>query len=122
MHASTVILIAFLAPLLVFTPKLITAKRKGLSQYGALVAGHDRRFYKRWIEGNPDDNPLGSTDMSSLADLGASYQVIEEMRAIPFKLKNAVFLVAPAVLPMLPLLLTTFSPKEIMEVLKGMVL
>jgi hypothetical protein len=118
-----VILMAFIAPLLVFTPKLIEAKRKGLALYGELVARHDREFHKRWIDGDPDEHdPLGSTDMSSLADLGASYAVVEEMRVVPFKLNNAIFLVVPALAPILLLLLTTFSPKEILEVLKGIVL
>ena len=118
-----VILVAFLAPLLVFTPKLLAAKRRGLLEYGALTAWHNRGFRQRWIgseEANRD--PLGAPDMSSLADLGASYSVVEGMRVVPFGLSTVIFLAAPALIPMLPLLLTTFSPAEILEVIKGIVL
>jgi hypothetical protein len=118
-----VILVAFLAPLLIFTPKLTAAKRKGLLQYGALTARHNKRFQKRWIGSDQtDQDPLGAPDMSSLADLGASYSVVEEMRVVPFGLNTVIFLVGPALVPMLPLLLTTFSPAEILEVLKGIAL
>jgi hypothetical protein len=76
-----VILVAFLAPLLIFTPKLTAAKRKGLLEYGALTARHNKRFYKRWMGSDQTDQDLlGSPDMSSLADLGASYSVVEKMR------------------------------------------
>jgi hypothetical protein len=118
-----VMLVAFLAPLLVFTPKLTAAKRKGLLEYGALTARHNKRFRQRWIGSDlTDQDPLGAPDMSSLADLGASYSVVEEMRVVPFGLSTVIFLVGPALVPMLPLLLTTFSPAEILEVLKGIVL
>ena len=118
-----VILVAFLAPLLVFTPKLTAAKRKGLLQWGVLTARHNKRFRQRWIGTDQrDQDPLGAPDMSSLADLGASYSVVAEMRIVPFGLNTVMFLVGPALVPMLPLLLTTFSPTEILEVLKGVVL
>ena len=119
-----VILVGFLAPLLVFTPKLTASKRKELLEYGALTARHNKSFRHRWIGSDQTDqkDPLGAPDMSSLADLGASYSVVEEMRVVPFGLNTVIFLVAPALIPMLPLLLTTFSPNEMLEVLKGIVL
>jgi hypothetical protein len=118
-----VILVAFLAPLLVFTPKLTAAKRKGLLEWEGLTARHNKAFRQRWISSDQTDQvPLGASDVSSLADLGASYSVVEEMRVVPFSLNAAIFLVASALIPMLPLLLTTFSPAEILEVLKGILL
>jgi hypothetical protein len=60
-----VILVAFLAPLLVFTPKLTAAKRKGLLEWGVLTARHNKGFRQRWIGSEQtDQDPLGAPDMS----------------------------------------------------------
>jgi len=56
--------------------------------------------------------PLGTSDIQSLADIGNSYALVREMRAVPFGLEDISRLAAVTAAPLLPLLLTIFSPEE----------
>lgn len=98
-------------PLCVFTIPLMLAKRRGRGEYGLLVAQHAQAFDRKWIHGErPTDAPmLGSADMSSLADLSASYEIVQETRLVPFGLKLPVELAIITALPLLPLAFTIVS-------------
>jgi hypothetical protein len=85
------LVLAILGPPLMFTPQMARAKRKGLA---------DR-------------------DIQSLADLGNSYAMVRDMRSVPFGLQDISRLAAATAAPLLPLLLTIFTPEElIMRVVK----
>jgi hypothetical protein len=62
--------------------------------------------------GRPAD---GSADIQSLADLRNGYQVVEGMRLTPFGRKTVTSLAATMLLPVAPLLLTTFSVEPLLE-------
>ena len=64
-------------------------------------------FDQKWLrrKGN-GEQLLGSGDIQSLADLGNSYAVVREMRAVPFSTEDVLWLLVVSVVPMLPLLLT----------------
>jgi len=114
-------LILFLGPLLVFTPLLQKAKRRGLLDYGVLAARYTQSFDNKWVKGNVSEGEplLGSSDIQSLADLSNSYQIVRNMRIVPFNRDNIIFIVAASVIPMLPLILTVISLEEILlKVLK----
>lgn len=109
--------IAVLVPLCVFVPKLMRAKRKGLALYGILASRYVEEFHEKWI-GN--DNPnneslLGSGDIQSLADLGNSYDVVQEMNLAPFTYRDVVRLTAATAAPLVPLLFFAFSPAELLR-------
>ena len=105
---------ATLAPLLMFTPRLARAKRKGLAEYGLLAQRYVEGFDQKWVrEGEPSEELLGTGDLQSLADLGNSYQVVREMRAVPFALQDAARLALATAAPLAPLLLTIFSFEEL---------
>ena len=105
---------ATLAPLLMFTPRLARAKRKGLAEYGLLAQRYVEGFDQKWVrEGEPSEELLGTGDLQSLADLGNSYQVVREMRAVPFALQDATRLALATAAPLAPLLLTIFSFEEL---------
>jgi hypothetical protein len=111
---------AILAPLLMFTPRMARAKRKGLADYGLLAQQYVVQFEEKWV-GNPDraEELLGSGDIQSLADLGNSYGMLRDMRWVPFGLEDISRLAAATAAPFLPLLLTIFSPEElIMRIIK----
>ena len=112
---------AVFGPLLMFTPQMGSAKRKGLADYGLLAQRYVEGFRDKWIPGdgvNPEEF-LGSGDIQSLADLGNSYTVVQEMRLVPFSVKDLFRLAAATAAPMVPLLLLVWSPEEvIMRVLK----
>jgi hypothetical protein len=59
------------------------------------------------------DELLGAADIQSLADLGNSYAVIGEMRAVPFGLQDMTRLAATTAAPLVPLGLTIFSLEEL---------
>jgi len=114
-------LIVILGPLLVFSPQLARAKRKGLAEYGLLANRYVEGFEQKWVLDHPSHEKelLGSGDIQSLADLGNSYSMVRDMRAIPFNLQDAGRLAAATAAPLLPLGLIILSPEElIMRVIK----
>ena len=119
------ILIIFLGPLLVFSPKLFDTKRKGLLEYGALANEYTQSFERKWIrrEAPEGEALIGSADIQSLADLANSFEIVRKMRPVPFDLATAILtMVAAAAIPFLPLLLTTFPLEEILKNVIGMLL
>jgi hypothetical protein len=113
----TVMVFAVLGPLLVFLPKLSAAKRAGLREYGVFAQRYAREFDHKWLRGGaPADEPLlGSGDIQSLADLGNSYEVVKEMRLVPFTAQTVLQLTVTTLLPVAPLLLTMIPLDELLE-------
>src|SRR5262249_40886356 len=107
--------LAILGPLLMFTPQMAQAKRKGLAEYGLLAQRYVDRFEQKWLLENPapSEELLGAADIQSLADLGNSYAMVRDMRSVPFGFEDISRLVAATAAPLLPLLLTIFSPEEL---------
>lgn len=104
-----------LGPLVMFTPQLARAKRKGLDAYGLLANRYVQGFEEKWVRGNAAqvDELLGTGDIQSLADLGNSYAIVQEMSVVPFGLKDIARLAAVTAAPLLPLTLTVFSLEEL---------
>jgi hypothetical protein len=116
-----IFVLAVAAPLLMFTPQMARAKRKGLAIYGQLAQDYVEDFEWKW---NPTDSAttediLGTGDIQSLADLGNSYSLVSAMRPVPFGLDDMTRLAVATAAPFLPLLLTVFSLEElIMRLIK----
>lgn len=113
--------LAILGPLLMFTPRMARARRQGLADYGLLAQRYVEGFEQRWIRGGPapTEELLGTGDIQSLADLGNSYALVREMRPVPFGLDDITRLAVATAAPFVPLLLTIFSPEElIMRLIK----
>jgi len=117
------LLVVVSGPLLVFSPQLAQAKRKGLSEYGTLAERYVREFDVKWLrDGAPADEPLvGSGDIQSLADLGNSYEVVRGMRLAPITRDAVVQLAAAVLIPIVPLALTMMPLEELLKVLFGLV-
>jgi hypothetical protein len=115
-------LVLVLVPLCVFTPLLLALKGRGRREYGALAARYTREFHEKWIEGaTPPAEPLlGSADIQSLADLANSYEVVREIRAVPFGRDTIIQVAVPALIPFAPLALTVIPAEEILKKLLGM--
>jgi hypothetical protein len=96
-----------LGPLFLFTPQLIRSKRKGLAKYGNFASGFVTDFDEKWLKTDVNDVPmLAGGDIQSLADLGNSFAVVREMRAVPISTHDILLLFAVTIGPFLPLLLT----------------
>lgn len=121
---AVVVLVALIfGPLMVFSPQQRAARRRGLAEFGALGQLYAREFNRKWIRGpRPVDEPLlGSPDIQSLSDLHSSFEVIRGIQLFPFTLKNVISVAVTTLLPIAPLLLTTFSVDQLIErVLKAL--
>jgi hypothetical protein len=117
-------LLQALGPLLVFVPVLLAAKRRGLREYSLLADRYVREFDRKWLRGGaaPDEPLVGTGDIQSLADLGGSFAVVTEMRAVPFGKQTILQLLVVTALPMLPLALTVFPLDELIRRVLGVLL
>ncbi len=118
------LLIIVLGPLLLFMPHLAAARRIGLREYGTLAQHYVREFDDKWLRGRaPAGEPLmGSADIQSLADLGNSYEIVREMRTIPFTKDTVIQLAVITLIPVAPLLLTMVSLEELLKKLLQIIL
>jgi hypothetical protein len=111
-------------PLLVFTPQLSRAKRRGLLEYGTLAERYVREFDGKWLRGGAQaSEPLmGSADIQSLADMGNSFTVVRTMRLAPIGRDAVLELAACVLVPLMPLLLTVMPVEQLVKKLVGLVL
>ena len=106
---------AAVVPLMIFLPRLLKLKLRGLHDYGVLANRHSLLFDEKWIreiENNVED-VLGTPDVSSLADLGTGFQTVQKIKFFPFGTQNLALLAAAALIPMIPLLLIEVPFKEL---------
>jgi hypothetical protein len=106
--------LAIMGPLLMFTPKMAAAKRKGLADYGQVAQDYVDSFEEKWTLNTPrSEEVLGSGDIQSLADLNSSYEIVSDMRSVPFGIEDIIRLAAATAVPLVPLLLTIFPLEEL---------
>ena len=106
------------APLLPFAKNMYTARRIGLNQYGALGYRLSDAFSARWITGagpNVGAELKDSTDSSTMADYGATFDAVRSMRVVPVTLRGVLAIAASLALPFLPLYLTEFSITDLLQ-------
>ena len=106
-----------LSPLSFFIVQLGHARLTAKREYGILASRYVDDFHRKWIE-HPeadDEQLLGTGDIQSLADLGNAYNVVREMRMLPFGKDAVVGLAIIIVIPLLPLTLTMFPFEKIIE-------
>jgi len=97
-----------------FTPRMARVRRKGLADYGLFAQRYVENFDQKWIRASfSSEQLLGTGDVQSLADLGNSYDIVREMRVVPFGLQDLSRLAVATAAPLTPLLLTVFSPEEL---------
>ena len=102
-------LLLAVAPLGFFSFQLERAGRQARRELGALASQYVDDFRQKWVQGGaPPGDLLGSSDIQSLADMGNSYSVVNEMRIFPLTKQTLIRLVIMIALPLLPLTLTMF--------------
>jgi hypothetical protein len=103
------------APLTLFTARLMKAKQLGLIEYGALAARYVRGFDRKWLRdaAPPDQDLLGSADIQSLADMSGAFEVVQGMRVVPIALSQIVLFLTLAALPAAPLILLVIPLDEL---------
>jgi hypothetical protein len=115
------VLVLFLAPLLVFTPRLLAAKREARPEYGALVGEHGRLVHRRWILREPvgEDSLLAAPEIGPVADTLALYEAVRKMRPVLIDLQSVLALAVPAALPMIAVLAIEIPIKDILLKILG---
>jgi hypothetical protein len=111
------LMLLILLPLGFFLSRMVQAKRQGLRQYGLLASRYTNEFRRKWVEGTGSSGQelLGTGDIQSLADLGNSYEVVRQMRMLPFDPHVLVRVAIVLAVPLLPLTLTMFSLEEVVS-------
>jgi hypothetical protein len=124
-----------LCPLALLAPTLARVRRGGLRDYGRLSTEYTEAFDRKWVhpttaavagsratESAPAAEPLlGTSDIQSLADLGNSYAVVQQMSIAPITKRLAVQLAVQAALPLIPVIIVATGTGEIVNLLVKMV-
>lgn len=108
-------MLAIFVPLTLLGPRMLGAKRRAMFDYGKLGSEYSRLFDEKWVHGKApeDETILGSGDVQSLADIGASYERVETMRTLPFNRRDVVMAAILVIAPFLPLVLTVVPLSEL---------
>jgi hypothetical protein len=132
------LMLLVLTPLFFFSFHLAQAKRIGTREYGIVAARYVSDFRRKWINSASGDAAgvptvpaassdagsvgqegsealLGSADIQSLADLSNSFEVVREMRLVPFGRQTVVQLAILIALPLFPLTLTMIPLEEMID-------
>lgn len=111
------LIVLIVAPLFFFVTHLSAAKRAGLREYGVVGSRYVAEFRRKWIEGQAEKGEplIGTADIQSLADLANSFQVVQEMRVVPFGRAAVLRLAMMTALPFAPLLLTMIPLEQLID-------
>ncbi|MDM0115838.1 hypothetical protein QTI66_27060 [Variovorax sp. J22R133] len=113
--------IAFMIPLLVFSPKLVALKRQGLMHYGRIASQHNLAFEAKWLNADAA-KMLGEPDPSSLADLSAGYELVKNMLAVPVTKESILPILLAAITPLALVAATQVPFKEVLGTVKGLLM
>jgi hypothetical protein len=116
-------LILGLLPLMLLAPKLAMVRRAGLRDYGRLGNEYTEAFDLKWVHATkrPAEPLLGTGDIQSLADLGNSYAVVQQMQIAPITKRLAVQLVVQAGIPLVPAIILGTPTSELVNAILKMV-
>jgi hypothetical protein len=118
------LILVVLFPLGFFLFQMAQAKWVALREYDLLASRYVNGFREKWLAkpGMAEPELLGSGDIQSLADLANSYEVIRQMRLLPFDRRVFLRLAIALALPLLPLTLTMLPLEQLIERLIKIVL
>jgi hypothetical protein len=105
----------FVGPMFLFSRKLWEAQAQGMARYMELAARYVNDFDRKWIAqgARHRDELLGSSDLQSLADLGNSVEVVDNMSLIPASRRLFLCFAVAALVPMLPVALMLLPGNDI---------
>lgn len=114
------VLLICVGPLLIFSPMLAQAWRKGTMTYGPLATRLGGQFESRWLSGKPDGEMLEVPDFSATTDL---YQVISNvyaMRFVPADMRSLLILIGSTLFPFVPAMFLSMPTSQVVQELKGL--
>jgi hypothetical protein len=106
-----------LTPLCFFIPQLLQARLLATRELGDLACTYVDDFRDKWLKrGSAEEEQLlGTSDIQSLADLGHSYSVTNEMRLVPFARQSVLRLAMLLIAPLLPLTFAEVPFEQILD-------
>lgn len=112
----------FVAPLLVFTPKLTNTWRNATFEYGALAYRVGSAFEDKWLDADESTGPkaLDKPDFSATTDLYSITANIYALRLIPIDLQSLIILGGAMLLPFVPVFLLAVPMDVIWSSVKGL--
>src|SRR5690606_16895589 len=108
-------LVLFVGPLFVFSRRLWETQAGGTARYMELAARYVNDFDHKWIAqgARHRDELLGTSDLQSLADLGNSVEVVDNMSLIPAGRRLLACFAVAALAPMIPVALMLLPGDDI---------
>jgi hypothetical protein len=107
-----------LGPLLLFLPRLLIVRRRGLEQYSVLNADYCRQFERRWVDARERTTMLGTTDAAPLADLAANFHDnVDGLNVLLVYRRDLWVLLAVTLMPMVPIILASVPGEDWGELL-----
>lgn len=120
---TVVALALWIAPLLVFLPRLVRLKRRSLLEHDAFAARCSRAFDAEWLrtEGRDVRTMLAGDEVQSLASLKDVCDTVRRLKPVPLDGADLAAYVLVVLLPVLPLVLTTVPPADLGRLLRTIV-
>jgi len=112
----------FVAPVLVFSGRLIMTWRAGMLSYGALAHQVGVEMERKWFRRNIESDVLDANDFSATTDLYSIVSNVYGMTLVPLNVNQVVVLAVATLTPFLPLVFLAVSPDVILEKLIGALL
>lgn len=121
---AVILVLAFVAPLLTFTPVLIATRRKMAPAYAALALYVGRAFETRWlaereVRGGEDD-PLRVQDFSATTDLYSVVANARALRSMPMSRRDVMTVAMAVAAPFLPVILLIVPINVILSQLRAL--
>jgi hypothetical protein len=115
-----IVVLALLAPLLVFTPKLMLAREESLVFLSGSGYQGAENLDQKLRAGRSGDLP--ASDISGLSDFGVLYENAQRMWTVPLELRHVGVLVLAAVLPIVPLVFLVMPADQVLRTLAELLL
>jgi hypothetical protein len=118
--------VAACGPLLLFSGQIYRARKRDVERYHALASEYVSEFRCKWLASRGDQVRRtfagldGSADLQSFNGLDASFKCAEATRTVPFGARSLLTVAMAACLPLLPLMLSSMSLRDITRYLGRM--
>ena len=103
-------------PLVFFTRQLGSVKQRAVFSCGTLAIRQLRAFEEKWLGTSPlgAEEMLQDADFSAVRDFNATVTAVQNMKTLPFKLKELIQLAVASSLPFLPVAAIEIPLKDIL--------
>jgi hypothetical protein len=116
------LVLLFVLPLCVFSGPLQALRRQSLFAYSALATRHDLAFEDRWLRHNGEGRGPRDGEVPLPGDLAARFAAVQNMRTVPVNKAAVIPVALAAAAPMLVAAATQVPVKQLLGVLKLLVI